>query len=491
MDIQTLAAAIKLAGRGGNGGGGESSGSGSSASVGTLSGKDILESMTVEEFLTEVRSGESDKLNVSDYIKVYLNGTYHNWGAGKLPSGHPYYSDKGCTQQAGTATSDLTVTYDFASVGHVSVDGATYYVPSWDCVYPILTKGAKYYSDAAHASEVGTTTRSYLCNKIESADDVTFDIDGTVYHANVIDVHNSDLVTVSNAETYFEIASVNPYFRYGDSGDIANGKQHVMMMMRDSLPSGLQMRRFDKIASWEAGEYVGELTSTTTANGSQKAFVFAKDSAVSTPYVCGVFVDGVEVDASNVTISGNNMTVTLSAAPATGSVVTCRYTKNNNAWQNTAFYHSINDPDLGVIAVIKAALDAVDSTGSLSAALFTGSNNNGMRYAGDTRPGTMSGSSAVSWINRGALFLPLETEVWGSNIYCVLKDQWSFLPQLPIFESGRRRSKGLGNKGSRAAWWVGSPAGSATIWCSVYNYAHPNNGYARFSCGAALGFLLV
>lgn len=459
--------------------------------IGTLSGENILGKMTVDEFLAEIRSGASRRLHITDYLETVLNGEYYDWGKGKLPAGHPYYSDTALTRQAGVAASYLEVTYDFATYGHVTVGGVNYYVPTWDCQYPIITRGAKYYSDAAHRTEIGVTDRSCLCDPIESPDDVTFEMDGVTCHAKVSDVHNSDKVTLSNARTFFEIASVNPYYRYGGSGEIATGRNHILLLMRDCLPQSMKMRRNDAVASWEAADAVGELESTTVPNGSQKNFVFVKDADMNTPYVCGVFVNGVEVGAGDVKISGNSMTVTLSAAPQSGDTVTCRYLKNNRAWQLTSFYHTINDPDLGVLPVIRAALDAVDGTRALSGALFTGTDNGGMQFYHDTRPGTMSGASGSAWVNRGPLFLPEESEIWGQVIFGALKNAYTFLPRLPIFDSGRRRSKGLGNGGQRTYYWVGTPYAHAGEWCRVVSAGYAGSAYAHSEHGAFLGFLLV
>lgn len=53
----------------------------------------------------------------------------------------------------------------------------------------------------------------------------------------------------SNATVILEVAAINPYWKYGDSGDIASGTPHVLFISRDCLPTALKMRKSDDL--WE------------------------------------------------------------------------------------------------------------------------------------------------------------------------------------------------------------------------------------------------
>lgn len=53
----------------------------------------------------------------------------------------------------------------------------------------------------------------------------------------------------SNATVILEVAAINPYWKYGDSGNIANGTPHVLFISRDCLPTMLKMRKENTL--WE------------------------------------------------------------------------------------------------------------------------------------------------------------------------------------------------------------------------------------------------
>lgn len=53
----------------------------------------------------------------------------------------------------------------------------------------------------------------------------------------------------SNAVVNLEVAAINPYWRYGDSGSIGSGTPHVLFISRDSLPMTFKMRKTDGL--WE------------------------------------------------------------------------------------------------------------------------------------------------------------------------------------------------------------------------------------------------
>ena len=101
-----------------------------------------------------------------------------------------------------------------------------------------------------------------------------------------------------------------------------------------------------------------------------------------------------------------------------------------------------------------------------------------MRYYAEKM--TASSPSAGSWKNRGKLWLPTESEVYGQGIHqnnaAVKYTLWN---QLPLFAAGYRHIiKGAGNGGSRCSWWL-SLAYSATAFCRVNN-----NGSASYNSAA-------
>lgn len=441
--------------------------------------------MSDAEFAAAIAADDWRNIKVGDYWELSLNGSYYDWGEGRLPIGHTYYSDIALTTPAGTAASELEITFVTAQYGTVTVSGTTYYVPSWDCADVIVTKGAKYYAESSFATEVGSTTRNYA-GVADSSGFVSFEIDGTTYYAKPADCHGARIKTFSNAIMKYEIGGINPYWRYGDSGAITGNVPHVILIPRDCLPQTGKMRRFDKIASWEAKDVAAILNANETPNGTLKKFTFTKDASVTLPYAAQFFVDGVEIEMSNTSISSNTVTCEVATAPASGAVITCTLLNNNDVWHLTAAYHTLNDPDLGVLPLIKSALGA-----TLAAKLYAGPNGDGMRLYTETRPGTGASSGSTAWFDRGSLFLPSETEVWGAKVYSNTQN-YTFLAQLPIFvHSQRHRSKGVGNGSGRSTWWVGSVYPGATNWCDVGNGGNAYNSYARNAYGLAPSFLLT
>lgn len=49
--------------------------------------------------------------------------------------------------------------------------------------------------------------------------------------------------TFSNASVKLEVAGINPYFGYGNSGAISNGTNHILFVSRDCLPATFKMRK--------------------------------------------------------------------------------------------------------------------------------------------------------------------------------------------------------------------------------------------------------
>ena len=54
---------------------------------------------------------------------------------------------------------------------------------------------------------------------------------------------------LSNAVMNMEVAAINPYWQYGDSGDLSGRKNHVVLCSRDCLPWVLQFRSAD--TTWQ------------------------------------------------------------------------------------------------------------------------------------------------------------------------------------------------------------------------------------------------
>lgn len=97
------------------------------------------------------------------------------------------------------------------------------------------------------------------------------------------------------------------------------------------------------------------------------------------------------------------------------------------------------------------------------------------RYASGS---TLSSSTSWAWNDLGKLWVPHETEVFGSL-------RWSGKyaggngVKYPIFNDGRSIVKGLGNGGGRVSWWEADVMdASSTNACNVSNYGGANDNTA-------------
>ena len=124
-----------------------------------------------------------------------------------------------------------------------------------------------------------------------------------------------------------------------------------------------------------------------------------------------------------------------------------------NPWLGSAAYETLNNAEHGIVKLLEDAI----GTGHIA----------NMRYYAEKFPAGGS-ISAGGWKNRGKLWLPTESEVYGQSIHqtnaAVKYTLWN---QLPLFAAGYRHIiKGSGNGGSRCYWWL-SLATSATTFCFV------------------------
>ena len=85
--------------------------------------------------------------------------------------------------------------------------------------------------------------------------------------------------------------------------------------------------------------------------------------------------------------------------------------------------------------------------------------------------GTVTDSTGWGWESLGKLWIPSEYEVFGSVVWGTKGFSSGMALQYPIFANNwRKRIKGNGDGGSRAAWWLLSVfGGSSTHACYVAN----------------------
>lgn len=307
-------------------------------------------------FRAAMAAGDFSKIRIGDYWPLSLSGTFRDYGAYTVPSGTAYFSDASLTTAAGTTSAKIEGAYSSATAVTFKVSGVDVYCAIGDCL--------DYFER-----------------------------------------------TLSNAVVNLEVAGINNYWRYGDSGDLAGARPHITFVSRDCLPFTLRMRKANGV--WENAE-------------------------------------------------------------------------ETNPWRGSALFKTLNDPDYGVIKIIKAT--------TIGAYLYNGPNGGGMRALMETKAAGATTASGWAWADRGGLFLPFESEIWGHGVWGGTSGyNLGVNLQLPIFARTRRHiSKGIGNGASRHYWWAASSySGSAAAFCNVSSSGYPTYGSAVYSLGAPVCFVMI
>lgn len=154
-----------------------------------------------------------------------------------------------------------------------------------------------------------------------------------------------------------------------------------------------------------------------------------------------------------------------------------------NPWRGSAVYSTLN---VGILQLLSAT--------DIGKHIYGGPNGNGMRFLGEVKAANATNATSWEWFDRGKLFLPMEREVWGAGIWSELTYGGGGLAmQWPIFAgSWRHVIKGLGDGGSRYAWWLGSSyAGRASHACVVRTSGNADSWAASNLRAVPLCFLLA
>ena len=393
-------------------------------------GKNLKDAFADADALWLALSQENyTNIHIGDYWPVVLDGDYWDYGNYTCPAGTTYYSDDGLTTEAGTTETSYDV----------------------DCT-----------GDA----QLPYSMKPYC----------TFKINNVTYYVSRDDCIDHRVRTLSNAQMYFVVGGINQYWRYGDSGsdNFHNGRPHLLMEARDGIPHTLKMRKAAE--AWE-GTHIAEFTGDgTTAE-------FTIDGTVGT--IGYVWVAGArKAYNTDYTYGSNKITFKSGKIPAADAKIEVEWMDGKTPWTGSALYKTFNDPDHGIIALIKAA-DL-----KLYNHMYKGPNGEGMRYYGETR--TKTNQQGGVWEDRGILFLPTEDEIWGRPIYSASGLNASTqMQQWPIYGNGGRRqyAKGAGNGASRTYVWCASSF-SVTYFAIVYSYGIPTYHYAHLAYAGAPCFLL-
>lgn len=367
------------------------------------------------------------KIHVGDYWPVTLNGTFRDYGTMTLPQGMKYYTDTNLQNDVGDTDKDYAAN------------------PVSDSTFPCCHKPY---------CEVTISSVKYYC---------AYD-----------DCLDYSVKTLTNALMKFEVAGINQYWRYGDNGanNFQNGRPHLLMSPRDGLPITLKMRKLNDV--WE-GQHIDEFT----ADGVTLEFTIS--GAVGT--IGNVFVDGViKTYNTHYTYTANKITFKSGQHPQAGQLVQIEWMDGTSPWNGSAIFRTFNDPDYGILALIRAA------DPRLYAHIYVGNNGKGMRQYAETR--TKTNQQGVAWVDRGILFMPMEDEIWGRFIHSSNVNATTNLTQWPIYAGGRRHfAKGTGNAAYRNYVWCASSTGTTTF-ALVDNFGNPSFGFMTSAYVAAPCFLL-
>lgn len=392
-------------------------------------GRDLTTIFADADALYDAYSVENyDDIHVGDYWPVTLNGTYRDYGQLSVPVGTTYYSDTtlsteaGVTEQIYTAEGVQNVNIPDCHEAYctIKISNTTYYV-AWDDCLPYVER------------------------------------------------------TLSNAIMKFEVAAINHYWRYGDTGsdNFQNGRPHLVMSARDGLPHTLKMRKLNEV--WER-----QHVDTFTGDGTTSEFTLS--GTVGT--IGYVFVAGTKKTYNtHYTYASNKITFKSGQIPANGAEIKIEWCEDTTPWTGSALYRTFNDPDYGILNLIQQA-DA-----KLYSHMYLGPNSKGMRYYGEVRSKTNQQGGV--WGDRGILFLPTEDEVWGRLMYGTTTAHNVSQRQFALYYDGRRHaSKGAGNAASRANVWTSSSTSVASFaYASLYGNPYGNG--ASSANAAAPCFLLT
>lgn len=411
-----------------DGGGGGSGGSAGPQNY-AFEGKDLSTVFSDADALQAALAAEDySKIHLGDYWPVTLNGAFRDYGNMTAPAGIKYYSDTALTTEEGTLAEATPVT---------GIDN--------DNTQP-----------GGH--------KAYVTIKVNNADKY-------VKYSDCLDYQER---TLANAIMKFEVAGINQYWRYGDTGsdNFHNGKPHLVLWPRDGLPTTLKMRKANEL--WE-----GTVVDTFTGDGSTAEFTLSGTAGT----IGFVFVAGTKKTYNtDYTFASNKVTFKAGKIPTNGQEIKVEWMPGVTPWTGSALYRTFNDPDYGIIKLIQTA------DPKLYAHIYKGPNGKGMRYYGETRNKT--GQQGGTWEDRGLLFLPTEDEIWGRVCYSTGAAAATFMQQWPLFVGGRRHfAKGAGNAASRNYVWSASSYGTAGF-IYVHTYGYPYGSYANYALAAAPGFLL-
>ena len=347
-------------------------------------GKDLSTVFADEDALHTALEGEDySNIRIGDYWPLALTGTYRDYGTLTCQAGQKYYSDTALTTEVGEADND----YDAVAVGNANVIGSA-----------------------------------------EAWCEVT--IGGTKRYCAFADCLPYRERTLNNAALIMEVAAINPYWRYGDSGPTSSATPHIVFCARDCLPQTLRMRKCNEY--WE-GMHIDEFT----GDGTTSEFTLS-GTAGTLGYV---WVAGSKKTYNtDYTFASNKVTFKAGKIPTSGQAIKIEWMEGVSPWTGSALYKTFNDPDYGILKLIQTSYPKLYSHMA------------DMRYGAETRDKT--GQQGAAWTNRGLLFLPTEDEVWGRLLYAKNTSyEWCNQLQWPIFAGSHRHvSKGAGSGSGRATY---------------------------------------
>lgn len=411
-----IALAKALGGSGGGGGGG------STPQPYEPQGADLSAVFADEDALhTALENEDYSKIHIGDYWPISLTGTYRDYGTLTCQTGQKYYSDTALTTEAGEADKD----YDAIAVGNANVIGSA---EAW-C--EVTIGGTKRYCAFAD------------CLKYRER-------------------------TLNDAVINLEVAAINAYWRYGDSGPTSGNAPHLVLCSRDCLPQSLRFRKANEY--WE-GMHIDEFT----GDGTTADFTLS-GTAGTLGYV---WVAGSKKTYNtDYTFASNKVTFKAGKIPTSGQAIKIEWMEGVSPWTGSALYKTLNDPDYGILKLIQTSYPKLYSHMA------------NMWYGAETRNKT--GQQGAAWTDRGKIFLPTEDEVWGRLLYGKNTSyEWCNQLQWPIFAGSHRHvSKGLGNGASRATWWCASSSYTAGV-TIVYSSGNPSSGGAGYAVGAVIGLLFI
>lgn len=310
----------------------------------------------------------------------------------------------------------------------------------------------------------GTNLAEKFKDEIANYSDIWQWIKARIKAGNFAGIHVNDFIrwqTTDNKWIESRIAGINTYRGYGDR-EVPN---HIDFISKDLWPTLHVMNP----VNYNNGIIP---TENLSGDGTKTAFVLTNEMAS----IASVTIGGTAVTSYTYDIDTHTITFTDAPVAGTNNIVVTG-TGSEYPWLASDLYLYANSlkghvadgtSKTSPVKLVDYTKDGIWSKlpEALKAVIVVKRALHQKRYSDS---GVLSNSNSWGWENMGKLWIPSEMEVYGCEVWGNNKFDNGGFVQYPIFNCcNTNRVKGLGDGGSRYAWWLmSSGTGSTSLFCNV------------------------